>query len=91
MNRTAEFARDERYEALLERLNLALADIDLPGEAPQRPVLLTQGVPRSGTTLLYQRLAHTGLFTYPSNLVARFYRPTRGPVRIDGIHVAGLR
>lgn len=103
MTRTAEFAKDEGYEALLERLNTSLAGLELPGTAPQLPVLLIQGVPRSGTTLLYQLLAHTGLFTYPSNLVARFYRapamglliqrlaqPLLDPPRLDLTSRAGL-
>jgi len=74
MKRTAAFARDSSYEALLQPLNATLADVELPGETPQKPVVLVQGLPRSGTTVLYQLLAQTGCFTYPSNLVARFYR-----------------
>ena len=74
MKRTAAFAQDTSYEALLEGLNATLADVELPGEAPTKPVVLVQGMPRSGTTVLYQLLAQTGAFTYPSNLIARFYR-----------------
>lgn len=74
MKRTAAFARDASYEALLEGLNATLADVELPGEVPTKPVVLIQGMPRSGTTVLYQLLARTGVFTYPTNLIARFYR-----------------
>lgn len=72
--RTAAFARDASYEQLLQGLNATLADVELPGTAPTRPIVLVLGLPRSGTTVLYQLLAQTGAFTYPSNLVARFYR-----------------
>lgn len=41
--------------------------------APQKKIYLIFGCARSGTTLLYQYLAATGLFTYPSNIISRFY------------------
>lgn len=74
MSRTTEFMRNERYETLLQDLNARLERVWLPGDTPQLPVVLIQGVPRSGTTVLYQLLSRTGGFTYPTNLVARFYR-----------------
>lgn len=74
--------KDPRYEEILERLNLDLAaGLPRTGEEARftAPVLLVAGVPRSGTTLLYQILAGTGAFVYPTNLMARFYaRPVAG-------------
>ncbi|MCB9364249.1 MAG: sulfotransferase [Flavobacteriales bacterium] len=40
---------------------------------PSSPILLIMGCPRSGTTLFLQWLAALGVFSYPSNLIARFY------------------
>ena len=40
---------------------------------PELPVILVMGSPRSGTTLMLQYLASLGLFSYPSNLIARFW------------------
>jgi len=41
---------------------------------PRHPVVFVAGVPRSGVTLVMQWLAASGLFSYPSNLIARFYK-----------------
>lgn len=73
--RTAEFANDQSYEALLESINSHVegwSRTDSMG--PRRPVLFIVGIPRTGTTLLYQLLAASGAFDYPSNFIARFYR-----------------
>ncbi|MFC1791261.1 sulfotransferase [Gemmatimonadota bacterium] len=74
-SRTAEFAKDAGYEALLEKVN---EEVEGWGEeddsTPSRTILFVVGAPRSGTTLLYQLLAATGSFHYPTNLIARFYR-----------------
>lgn len=40
---------------------------------PQMPVVFIVGCARSGSTLLYQFLADTEAFGYPSNLMSRFY------------------
>lgn len=37
------------------------------------PLVLVMGPLRSGTTLMMQWLAHSGLFAYPTNLLSRFY------------------
>ena len=70
------FKRNDRLEDLLNELNLALGGaetrMDLPRE-PHFPVLFVVGAPRSGTTLLMQWLAATGLFAVPTNLLSRFY------------------
>lgn len=68
------FQKSATLEAVLNRINTAITD--LPGyqaEAPQLPLLLIFGCPRSGTTLLMQWLASLGCLGYPSNLVARFF------------------
>lgn len=67
--------KDPRYEAILEHLNAELARGAPGGESAfTAPLLIVAGLPRSGTTLVYQLLAATGAFVYPSNVVARFYR-----------------
>lgn len=38
------------------------------------PLVMVMGPLRSGTTLFIQWLANTGLFSYPSNLLSRFYQ-----------------
>ena len=75
--RTGAFARNEGLEDLLAELNGALgsaedAQTNLPDEPPF-PTILIIGAPRSGTTLLMQWLAASGLVAYPSNLLSRFY------------------
>src|SRR5690554_5370560 len=40
---------------------------------PQKKVFFIVGCARSGSTLLYQFLAKTNSFAYPTNLVSRFY------------------
>ncbi len=41
--------------------------------SPSRPIVLIVGCARSGTTLLFQYLAASGMFSYPTNLISRFY------------------
>ena len=76
--RAAGYRRNERLEALLEELNAALALGEAPlldrVQAPRWPVVFVVGVPRSGTTVVLQCLARSGLVAWPSNLLARFYR-----------------
>ena len=75
--RSPGFRRNESLEALLKELNAALGAAEqechhLPSE-PRFPIVLVVGAPRSGTTLLMQWLAASGLFAVPSNLLSRFY------------------
>jgi hypothetical protein len=67
-------------ESLLKELNSEL----LPAEKlllsryyeeqeSKYPMIFIMGPPRSGTTLFMQWLADTGLVSYPSNLLSRFY------------------
>ena len=73
--RTTSFQRNAALETLLARLNAALADtkVDLV-DAPRLPPLIVLGPPRSGTTYCMQWLAASGAFSYPSNLIARFWQ-----------------
>lgn len=66
------------YEDLLQAVNLeveSLSDVQRKdSSAITLPLVFLVGVPRSGSTLLYQLLCQTHAFGYCSNLIARFYR-----------------
>jgi len=75
--RTEAFQRNQGLEGLLQELSVALGGAEdrmahLPDE-PEHPTILIIGAPRSGTTVLMQWLAASGLVAYPSNLLSRFY------------------
>jgi hypothetical protein len=77
--RRGEFAKDERAEDLLFRVNELLAGASLPEPPPDpdavsRPILYTVGVPRSGTTVLAQLVARHLPVGYIDGLAARFWR-----------------
>ena len=79
-HRTKAFRRNELLEGLLSELGddlqaaeRALADRYEQAAMPH-PVILLMGPLRSGTTLFMQWLANTGLVSYPTNLLSRFYR-----------------
>ncbi len=75
-NRRTPHRRNDRLENLLADLDrdLAGAATRLPRglDKPRLPQVFVVGCPRSGTTLMYQWLAATGLFTYPTNFISRF-------------------
>lgn len=78
-NRTPAFRRNEPLERLLSELGKdlrsaekALADRHSRQGLPH-PLILIMGPLRSGTTLFMQWLADTGLVSYPTNLLSRFY------------------
>lgn len=76
--RTANYKRNQGLESLLKHLEGILGPVDAElcqqeFTAPQHPVLLLVGNPRSGTTLMMQFLARLGVFAVPSNLLSRFY------------------
>ena len=58
----------------------SLPNDDLPGPTPT--IVFICGTPRSGTTILYQALAHCGRVGYVSNLIARFASNPRLGVRL---------
>jgi hypothetical protein len=76
--RMQPFRRNDRLESLLQQLNEILYETSKQQSSrfdmPNYPVIFIVGGPRSGTTLMMQWLAASGLFGYPSNLMARFYR-----------------
>jgi hypothetical protein len=75
--RTDTHKRIKEYEDLLEKINCLLNEPELREISqltqPKLPAVFIVGNPRSGTTLLYQWLATSGLFAYPSNIMSRFY------------------
>jgi len=74
--RTPFFKKDESLETALSDLNNLIDGVDCPINTieTQSPIILIMGCARSGSTLLLQWLASSGLFSYPSNLIARFYK-----------------
>lgn len=73
---TEEFAKDQSDEDFLERLNLALApraEADYLELAETYPTLHVVGVPRSGTTLLYQVVSSGLEIGFVNHLVAAFW------------------
>lgn len=66
--------RNEGFELFLAGLNEAVASLPPPDVPQQVPgSLQITGLPRSGTTLLYQLLARSGAVGYPSNVMAMFH------------------
>lgn len=69
--------RIPELEKILQLINNSLykneRDLIAEFNKPKYPVCLIIGNPRSGSTLLYQYLSSTGLFSYPSNIISRFY------------------
>lgn len=76
-DRVPGYRRPDELESLLRFFEARLgpveqreiADLDLCNE----PIVYVMGCARSGTTLIYQYLAQSGLFAYPSNFLSRFY------------------
>lgn len=75
---TEKYRKDKIDEKFLKKFNSSLADLEKEYIASQKPsdlpVLFICGAPRSGTTLIGQVLARTGVFNYIDNFVARFWR-----------------
>jgi hypothetical protein len=75
---TEKYRKDKMEEQFLKTFNSSLADLEKKYTASRKPsdqpVLFICGAPRSGTTILTQVLARTGLFNYIDNFVARFWR-----------------
>lgn len=68
--------KSDTFEEFLQRLNGALlGEFGMPSAVTDPRLLSGQivGLPRSGTTLLYQLLARTRAVGYPSNILALFW------------------
>lgn len=75
---TERYKKKEEDELFLKKFNLALEELEKEYARYQnkskQPILFICGPPRSGTTLLTQVFAHSGLFNYADNFIARFWR-----------------
>ena len=74
--RTAAFQRNDQLEGLLAELSERYGPQEDPPAGPGQPaypVAFIVGAPRGGTTLLLQWLAASGRFSYPTNVLSRFY------------------
>lgn len=75
--RVSVFSKNENLENLLQELSLLLENGNaqlLERESDERYTkVFVVGALRSGTTLITQWLAHSGLVAYPTNLLSRFY------------------
>ena len=69
--------KDPALEILLEKLNSVLLEPELNEvknyEGLRYAPVFIVGNPRSGTTLVYQYLSRSRCFSYPSNIISRFY------------------
>jgi len=78
--RTGDFQRNKALENLLFGLNGDLQASEkilldqYANKSMDYPLILVMGPLRSGTTLFTQWLANTGLVSYPTNLLSRFYQ-----------------
>lgn len=74
--RTTFFKKNESLEHSLKDLNDKIANINgnYGYSQPKLPILLLMGCPRAGSTVFLQWLANLNLFSYPSNLIARFFK-----------------
>ncbi len=75
--RVKDYQKNGKLEKLLRELNELLQPAEQVAvknyHQPRYPVLLIVGGPRTGSTVMMQWLANTGVFVYPSNLLSRFY------------------
>jgi hypothetical protein len=84
-NRTPYFKKDNRLEEALLDLNRLIGGIHSKDiqYSKESPIILIMGCPRSGSTLMLQWLASLGVFSYPSNLIARFYSNPHVGIRVQ--------
>jgi len=74
--RTEQFSRVSELEVLLNELNTNLEDANdkyLADSTERYSKIFVVGPLRSGTTLFTQWLASSGLVSYPTNLLSRFF------------------
>jgi hypothetical protein len=75
--RVESFERNQSLEGLLTEVNSDLWQVEqklLSPKQPDFPIVFIMGPLRSGSTLMMQWLANLGLFSYPTNLLSRFYQ-----------------
>jgi hypothetical protein len=77
IQRTDKYKKDVAIEGYMSYLNKKFREISfdfiLEGDEPKKPIVFIVGLQRSGTTLLMQLLTQCFHFTYPDNIVARFW------------------
>ena len=72
--RTEKYFKNEEKEKLFQVMNKALSEIgSFPSDEEKFPTIFIFGLPRSGTTLLYQLLAQCLDVGYINNLIAKFW------------------
>jgi len=75
--RSNQYKRNDNLERTLKELEELLGPVEGAVserfDEPSLPQVFIIGCARSGTTLLFQYLASSGLFSYPSNIISRFY------------------
>jgi hypothetical protein len=75
--RTARYAKNQKDEFFIQELNDNLLDLErklLNQHGEISPHIFIFGLPRSGTTVVYQALARALSIAWPTNLMARFWR-----------------
>lgn len=83
-DRTAYFKKSDTLEGVLKSINEGTRDVFADEMAePTQPIILIMGCPRAGSTLFLQWMASLGIFSYPSNLIARFYKNPYLGIRIQ--------
>jgi LPS sulfotransferase NodH len=76
-NRTESFKRNPSLEVFLSEINDNLYEAEktlLEKKMPEFPIIFIMGPLRSGSTLITQWLANSGIVAYPTNLMSRFYK-----------------
>lgn len=81
--RTELFQRNAALEEFLLEINAAFETSETffmkKQDGREWPIVFIIGTPRSGTTLFLQTLASSGIISYPTNFMSRFYNtPTVG-------------
>lgn len=81
-SKSKQFRANDKLNALLSEMKELLSPVQMAINCPsqtQWPVSCIIGNPRSGSTLLLQFMASTGVFSYPTNVLNRFaYAPYIG-------------
>lgn len=82
--RTGFYKKDMSLENALNDINDLIDPLAIDRlSIPKKPIILIMGCARSGSTLLMQYLSSLEAFSYPSNLIARFYKNPYLGIRIQ--------